>query len=230
MAEEARFSPELFAFLTELRIHNDRAWFLANKQRYEKVVREPFLRFIADYGPRLRAISRYLVADPRPAGGSLFRIYRDVRFSTDKSPYKTQAAAHFPHGARGKDVHAPGFYLHLEPGNCFAGAGLWHPDRRSLQQVRDAIVRHPARWRRSVSGQAFKARFTFWGERLTRAPSGYDPGHPCIEDLKRKDFVVIAPFAERDACTPAFLDWFTDVCQVAAPFVQFLSAALGLPW
>jgi uncharacterized protein (TIGR02453 family) len=111
MAGEAHFRPELFAFLKELRDNNDRAWFLAHKARYESVVRDPFLHFIADVEPLLRAISRHIVADPRPTGGSLFRVYRDVRFSRDKSPYKTHVAAHFPHGARGKDVHTPGFYL-----------------------------------------------------------------------------------------------------------------------
>jgi uncharacterized protein (TIGR02453 family) len=230
MAKAGHFSPALFAFLNELRMNNDRIWFLANKDRYTSVVRDPFLHFIADFAPLLRAISRHFVADPRPIGGSLFRIYRDVRFSKDKSPYKTQAAAHFPHSTAAKDVHAPGFYLHLEPGNCFVGAGLWHPGARSLQQVRDAIVRHPAPWRRSLSGKAFTARFAWWGEKLRRAPGGYDPAHPCIEDLKRKDFVVIAAFTEGEACAPDFIDRFAEDCRLAAPFVRFLTGAVGLPW
>ncbi|HSF29013.1 MAG TPA: TIGR02453 family protein [Candidatus Tectomicrobia bacterium] len=230
MGEAAHFRPELFAFLRELREHNDRMWFLANKQRYESLIREPFLRFIADFGPLLRTISRHFVADPRPTGGSLFRVYRDVRFSRDKSPYKTQAAAHFPHGATGKDVHVPSFYLQLEPDDCFAGIGLWHPAPSSVQRVREAIAAHPVRWKRCVSGKAFRARFSFGGDKLKRAPSGYDPEHPCIEDLKRKDFVVIAPFSEGEACAPDFIDTFTNTCQLAAPFVEFLARALGLPW
>jgi uncharacterized protein (TIGR02453 family) len=230
MAGEAHFRPELFAFLKELRDNNDRAWFLAHKVRYEWVVRDPFLHFIADFAPLLRAISRHVVADPRPTGGSLFRVYRDVRFSRDKSPYKSHVAAHFPHGARGKDVHAPGFYLHLEPDNCFAGAGLWHPQAASLRQVRDAMVAHPAQWKRSISSQGFRARFTFWGEKLRRAPGGYDPGHPLIEDLKRKDFVVISPFTEGEACLPDFSDRFAESCLAAAPFMAFLTKAMGLPW
>jgi uncharacterized protein (TIGR02453 family) len=230
MAGETHFRPELFAVLRELRENNDRAWFLANKDRYESIVRDPFLRFIADFGPLLRTISRHFVADPRPTGGSLFRVYRDVRFSKDKSPYKTHAAAYFPHGARDKDVHTPGFYLHLEPNGCFVGAGLWHPPTSSLQQVRDAIVAHPGQWKRCISGKAFRARFTFGGETLKRAPGGYDLGHPFIEDLKRKDFVVISPCPEGEACAPDFIDRFTESCQLAAPFVQFLARAIGLPW
>ena len=120
------FQEGLFTFLKELRANNDREWFAANRERYETQVREPFVRFISDFEPILHQISPHFRADPRPSGGSLFRIYRDTRFSKDKSPYKTAAAAHFPH-ERGRDVHAPGYYLHLEPGSVFAGAGLWRP-------------------------------------------------------------------------------------------------------
>src|ERR1044071_1022002 len=94
---ETYFAPAVFRFLGELHAHNERDWFNANKQRYERDVRDPILRFIADIGPRLQKISPHLVADPRPSGGSLFRIYRDTRFSKDKSPYKTHLGAHFFH-------------------------------------------------------------------------------------------------------------------------------------
>ena len=143
MTGQPHFAPALFAFLRELRENNNREWFQANKGRYEADVRDPLLRFIADFALPLHELSTHFVADPRPVGGSLFRIYRDVRFSKDKSPYKTQAAAHFRH-ERGKDVHAPGFYLHLEPDDVFAGAGIWHPDMKSLTKIRDAIVANPA--------------------------------------------------------------------------------------
>ncbi len=146
MAEVSHFSPELFRFLRELAKNNSRDWFQANRQRYETALREPCLRFISDLGPPLRKISRHLVADPRPSGGSLFRIYRDTRFAKDKSPYKTHAGMYFPVRG-GKDVHTPGFYLHLEPSACFAAAGLWHPDSAALAKVREAIVARPAGWK-----------------------------------------------------------------------------------
>ncbi len=117
MKRRSYFRPELFQFLRELKANNEKEWFQANKHRYESEVKEPMLRFISDFAPYLRQISRHVVADPRPVGGSMFRIYRDTRFFKDKSPYKTTAAAHFPHRDGGKDVHAPGFYLHIEPGN-----------------------------------------------------------------------------------------------------------------
>ena len=129
---------ELFTFLAELKDNNDREWFQANKARYEERVKAPLLAFIAGFDERLARLSAHYVADPRPVGGSLFRIYRDVRFSKDKSPYKTAAGIHFRH-ERGKDAHAPGYYLNLEPGECFAACGLWMPASAQAQQIRAAI-------------------------------------------------------------------------------------------
>jgi uncharacterized protein (TIGR02453 family) len=226
---EAYFRPELFEFLSELRENNDRQWFQVNRERYEPAVREPFLRFIGDFGPLLERISPHFVADPRPSGGSLFRIHRDTRFSKDKSPYKTAASAHFRH-VMARDVHAPGFYLHLEPGRVFAGVGLWHPDPPTLAMVRDAIVADPRKWKRASSDPAFAATFTPGGDRLKRPPTGYDPDHPFIEDLKRKEFVAAAPFSEEDVCRPDFMDRFAETCRVAVPFMAFLTRAVGLAW
>ena len=149
----AGIGPELFAFLRELGAHNDRAWFAANRARYDDHVRDPLLCFIADFGPRLAEISPQFVADPRPAGGSLFRIHRDTRFSRDKAPYKTNAGVQFRHAA-GRDAHAPGFYLHLEAGEVFAAAGLWHPGPTELGKVRDAIVERSEEWGRLVAAPA----------------------------------------------------------------------------
>ena len=222
-------TPELFAFFRELGQNNSRAWFEANKDRYEHQVREPLLQFIADFGLRLAAISPHYVADARRSGGSLFRIYRDIRFSKDKTPYKTAAGIQFRHES-GKDVHAPGFYLHLEPDSVFAGAGIWHPGTHTLSQIRDAIVEAPARWQTIITDQAFRTNFDLEGDSLRRPPKGYDPDHPLIEDLKRKDFVAGKPLTESEACTPDFIDHFAEICQVAAPFTEFLTRAVGLPW
>ncbi len=226
---QAPFTPALFDFLRDLRAHNDRAWFEANRARYEADVREPLTRFVEELAPALHEISPLVVADPRPAGGSLFRIHRDTRFSKDKTPYKTNAGLQFRHQA-GKDVHAPGFYLHLEPGQVFAASGIWHPDAATLGRVRDAIVADPTRWARIVADPAFGATFSLWGERLARPPRGYDPRHPFVEDLKRKDFVVTALFTEADACAPDFMERFAVTCRAAAPFARFLTEAVGLPW
>jgi uncharacterized protein (TIGR02453 family) len=120
------FTPATFKFLSQLASNNEREWFYANKNRYVSAVQDPALQFIADFAPKLAGISQHFVADPRSQGGSLFRIYRDTRFSKDKTPYKTHVAMRFGHVA-GLGVHAPGFYLHIEPGSSYAGVGLWRP-------------------------------------------------------------------------------------------------------
>lgn len=227
MAHTRHFNRSFFAFLEELADNNDRAWFHANKERYRDQVQEPLLRFIADFKQPLARISRHFVADPRPTGGSMFRIYRDVRFSRDKSPYKTHAAAQFRHEV-GRDVHAPGFYIHLEPRMVFVGAGLWHPERAVLDQVRSAIVEHPKRWRRAVERPEFTARFELAGDSLKRPPRGYDPEHPLVEDLKRKDFVCTESFSMTAACRSDFIDRVAESCTAAKPFVKFLCEACDL--
>src|SRR2546425_1704383 len=138
-------SRDLFAFLGELRRHNDRVWFNANKDRYLAEVRDPMLAFIASIAAPLARISRHLVVDPRPSGGSLFRIYRDTRFSKDKAPYKTNVGIHFRH-ERAKDAHAPGYYLHIGPDEGFAGGGILHPDTHPATRGRDASVAPPEGW------------------------------------------------------------------------------------
>jgi uncharacterized protein (TIGR02453 family) len=229
MAQTGHITPELFTFFRELKENNNRDWFEANRQRYETHVREPLLQFIADFGIRLAEISPHYVADARRSGGSLFRINRDVRFSKDKSPYKTAAGIQFRHES-GKDVHAPGFYLHLEPDQVFVGVGLWQPDPKTLSRIRDAIVEKPDLWTGAVSNEAFRSTFTLGGESLARAPKGYDPEHPLIEALKRKDFIASTQFSEADACRPDFIDCFSDCCRKATPFMQFLTNSVGLPW
>jgi len=229
MSDQTYITPELFTFLRELMQNNDRDWFQANKRRYERQVREPLLRFISEFGVRLAEISPHYVADARKSGGSLFRINRDIRFSADKSPYKTHAGVQFRHES-GKDVHAPGFYLHLEPDGVFGGVGIWHPDTKTLNRIRDAIVQQPDRWQRIISNDAFRAAFTMEGDSLKRAPKGYDPEHPLVEDLKRKDFIAVTSLSEDKTYAPNFVDHFAATCRKATPFMEFLTGAVGLPW
>jgi uncharacterized protein (TIGR02453 family) len=220
---------ELFEFFRELKRNNRREWFQANKDRYENQVREPLQRFVSEFERPLLEISPHFRADPRPIGGSLFRIYRDVRFSPDKSPYKTHAGIQFRH-EQGRDVHAPGFYLHLEPESVFAAVGIWHPDSRTLRQIREAIATKTKDWLRAKSGKNFSDLYELGGDSLKRAPQGCDPDHPQIEDLKRKDYIAHVAFSEREVCTPDFLDRYAEVSRRAAPFMRFLTEALGLSW
>src|SRR5579871_2052240 len=221
------FTPAFFDFFRDLKRHNNRPWFEQNKARYEREVRDRLVAFVAAAGPRLRKVSPHFVADPRPVGGSIFRIYRDIRFSKDKTPYKTAGAVHFPHERR---EGAPGFYLHLEPGGVYSGVGIWHPEPATLGKIRDAIVREPERWERIRQAPAFKRSLKVEGRTLKTVPRGYSKDHPLADDLKRTDFTAGHAFSEEQACARDFLDAFIDVCRTAAPFTRFLTDALGLPY
>ena len=229
MARNPYITPETFKFFRQLKRNNRREWFEKNKARYHAEVRDPLLELVSALEPDLQKISPHLVADPRPNGGALFRIYRDVRFSKDKTPYKTHAALRFPH-EDGKDVHTPGYYLHLEPGSVYAGAGVWHPESSVLRQVRDAIVADPAAWKRVKSGKAFRAQCQLGGESLKRPPKGFDPEHPLIEDLKRKDFVAFTEFTEEDALDASFQKKLVSSFKAMAPLNAFITRAVGASW
>lgn len=222
------FGPGLMSFLEELAGNNRKAWFETHKSRYEAEVRDPALALIRAFEPRLERISPYFVASDRKVGGSLMRIHRDVRFSKDKSPYKTNVGIQFRHES-GKDVHAPGFYLHIEPSGCFLGAGMWHPDSGALEGVRDGIVADPAGWKRVRDGKAFRRRWDLAGEFLKRAPRGYDPEHPMIDDLRRKDHIAVADLDASALTSPEFLETLVDRFRAAKPYMAFQAQALGLP-
>jgi uncharacterized protein (TIGR02453 family) len=222
--DQASFGPELFGFLAELKDHNDREWFAANKARYEADVLEPALAFIEDFEPHLRAISPHLRADARRVGGSLFRIYRDTRFSKDKTPYKTTAGIYFRH-ERSKELRAPGFYLHLAPGEVFAGGGVWHPDTPTANRIREAIAADPDGWRAATDDIALGQ-----GDALKRVPQGFDKDHPLADDLKRKDFAAITRMSEEDAVAAGFLERYARACEEMAPLMRFLCGAVGAPF
>lgn len=223
MPKNTYFTPQTFRFLKDLAGHNDRAWFADNKPRYEAHVRDPALRFIEDFAVRLKRISPHFHAGPR----SLFRIHRDVRFSKDKSPYKTHTGIHFRHDT-GKSAHAPGFYLHLEPGSVFAGVGIWHPDASTLRQIRSEISEQPDRWTRASRSRKFVDTFELAGDRLTRPPKGFDPEHPHIEDLKRKDFIGVCTLTQRFVTAPELPDALAGLFGAGRPLMSFLCKALDL--
>lgn len=217
------FDKGLFEFFEGLKEHNDRTWFNANKDRYERDVKEPFLDFISDVGPQLRKISTNIVSDPRPVGGSMFRIYRDVRFSKDKSPYKTYGGAHFQLG--GKGVHGPGYYLHLEPGACFVAGGMWMPEPKALQMIRQRIADKPAEWKKARGSTLDHGE-----DALKRPPRGFDPDHPMIDDIKRKSFTSSVRLSNRQVLAPGFMDTFVRACREISPLMKFLAVAVGARW
>jgi uncharacterized protein (TIGR02453 family) len=226
---QRHFTPGLFRFMRDLEAHNDREWFADNKDRYLADLRDPALEFVVDFGSRLVKISPHFLADPRPNGGALFRIYRDIRFSKDKRPYKDHAGLHFRHAA-GKGAHTPGFYLHMQPGNSFVGVGLWRPDNPTLKLIRDALVADPGLWKKAVGGKNFRQDFRVSGESLKRPPKGYDPDHPLIDILKMKDFTAYAPLTQKQITAPSFLDEFARLCKAGGSLVKFLCEATGQPF
>jgi uncharacterized protein (TIGR02453 family) len=222
--EAPSFSPQLFAFLRELKRNNEREWFNANKARYEQEVKEPALAFVEDIGHRLPMAAPQLTADKR----SLFRIYRDTRFSKDKTPYKTHVGIYFRH-ARSAEADTAGLYVHLEPGHVFLGAGIWHPGGPALKRIRDALVARPDEWRAALEAVAPTWKLAD-GEALKRAPAGYGPDHPLIEDIKRKSFAVTSPLTQREATSGGFLDECEARAAAARPFMTFICRALGVEY
>jgi len=223
------FSPKLFAFLKDLSENNNRQWFKEHQDEYERHVREPALDFINDFAKPLEGISRHFVADSRKVGGSLFRIQRDTRFAKDKTPYKENTGMQFRHTSA-KDVHAPGFYVNLQPGECYMGVGIWRPETKVAYSIREYIDRDPEAWKRATRAKRFTDVFTVTGDSLTRPPQGYSEDHPLIADLKRKDFIASTRLAQRQITSDHFMDDFTDRCKRAAPFMRFLCDALGVPF
>lgn len=225
-AKETILRPAFFTFLRDLERHNDRGWFEAHRDRYEREVRDATLRFVEQLGPPVAAISPHLIADARPVGGSITRIYRDVRFSKDKRPYKTQVGIHFFHEGTGDgDRSLPGFYLHLGAREVFVAAGIWHPAAPDLARIRGAIVAGPTRWKRAKAPPV-----ELEGASLKRVPPGFPKDHPLAEDLRRTDFIASRPVPIGEVTRASFPDRFVATCESLDPLNRFLATAVGVSY
>ena len=223
------FSPTLIKFLRALERHNDRAWFADNKARYERQVREPALDFIEAMVEPLEKVSRHFVAMPKKTGGSLMRPYRDTRFSKDKTPYKTNVGIQFRHELA-RDVHSPGYYFHIAPGDVFIGVGMWRPEPQALAAIRERIVSRPDEWKKVGRSRNFGKHFELAGESLVRAPRGFDAEHPLIGDIKRKDFIGVKMLQADDLYSETLIADTTATFRAAAPLMQFLCKAVGVSY
>ena len=219
----------LVKFLGQLNRNNNREWFAKNKSRYEAEVLFPALAFVEAFQPKLKKISPYFLAVPKRVGGSVMRVYRDTRFSKDKTPYKTNVGIHFRH-EKGKDAYCPGFYLHIEPKECFLGAGIWHPDNPSLAKIRAAIDEDPTVWKRARDNKKFRSHFDLAGDSLKRPPRGYNDDHQYIEDLKRKDHIGVKSFDAKSITDKTFSDDVATAFASAKPYMRFLCDALRVPF
>lgn len=224
------FPKDLFNFLTDLSKNNNREWFAENKDRYRKSVVNPVCDFVEAIAPRLDKISNCFIADSRSHNGSMFRIYRDTRFSKDKRPYKENVGCHFKHES-GKDAHAPGFYLHMEPGKVFYGGGIWQPPNTALDLIRRRIVDQPSMWRKIITNKKIKADLHgIQGDGLKRPPRGFDADHPFIEDLKRKSYYIMKETNADAALSADFIKQVDSTFKTIGPLMQFLTDALQLPY
>lgn len=222
------FSDRTFRFLRALARHNERAWFHAHKADYEAHVREPFRRLLADLHPDVLAVSPHFRADPKPVGGSLFRIHRDTRFANDKSPYKTWQGARLFH-ERSRETAAPSWYLHLEPGDCFVAAGIWHPESPVLRRIRQFVVDNPAGWRTAAHAPAFRRRYRLGSqEMLVRPPRGFPADFEFIEDLRRRNFIALRSIDDATMAGPRLRQVLARDLRATAPFMDYLCAALDL--
>lgn len=221
------FPGETLKFLKELEANNNREWFNDNKQRYETLIREPALDFIATMGPEIERISPHFSAIPKKVGGSLMRVHRDTRFARDKTPYKTNIGIQFRHEL-GKDVHAPGFYVHIDNTGCFLAAGVWHPEPEALKEIRARIDEKPNEWKKARYAKAFTDQFELGGSSLKLMPKGYAADHPLIEDLKRKDFIASTDLAATDIESSSFVKQVGKAFARTDKFMAFLCRAMNV--
>lgn len=229
MGRYATFKPETLKFLNELAKNNNRDWFNENKSRYEEQVLDVALAFIQSMQDPLQQIAPHFTAVPKRMGGSLMRVYRDTRFSKNKTPYKTNIGIQFRH-EKAKDVHSPGFYVHIDPEQVFLGAGMWRPDSDSLAAIRRRIDAKAAEWKRAKGDSRFKRHYRLGGEALSRPPRGFDKDHPLIEDIKRKDFIAVKDMSLADATNARFQQKVETAFTAAVPYMRFLCKAVGVPF
>lgn len=223
----SRFQIRTIEFLRQLEANNNREWFKENKSHYETDVLDVALRFIQSMQEPLAEIAPHFTAVPTRVGGSLMRVYRDTRFSKNKLPYKTNIGIQFRH-ERAKDVHSPGYYVHIDPNEVFIGVGMWRPDSEPLRRIRERIAAKPSQWKRATGDAAFKRNFSLAGETLQRPPRGFDKEHPLIDDIKRKSFIAVREMTVEDCLKPQFQRSVETSFKKATPFMQFLCAAVGV--
>jgi uncharacterized protein (TIGR02453 family) len=224
------FRPEAIQFLADLAANNDRDWFNPRKAEYERLLKGPLEALCRALDEAFHARDIPLEGDP---SRSPFRIYRDVRFSKDKSPYKTNVAASFPWAEGGStdgphgfgESGNPGGYFHLAPGEVYIGGGMWHPPTAKLAAFRNAVADDPKRVRALLDDPTFKDTFgAISGDMLTRVPSGFPKDHPEADLLKHKDLTFGRRLADRDVEGPQLVDLIADSFETAVPVMRWLAA------
>ncbi|HET8770831.1 MAG TPA: DUF2461 domain-containing protein [Gemmatimonadaceae bacterium] len=236
MSAFSRFGEDALTFLRGLKRHNDRTWFEARRAQYERAVLGPLRLLAEELDVRFGRLAPEFVAPPRRA---LFRIHRDVRFSNDKSPYKTHAALWVFHRDAGRgvgrDAHGgAGFYFHLEPGASMVAGGFWMPPRPLLAELRQRLVEDQRGFERIVLAPAFKRRFGALsdddvGAMLKRMPRGFDADHPAARWLRYNTFTASRPLTDAQVLSPRLVDTVMKDYALLLPLVRWLNGSLGYP-
>ncbi|MFN8589674.1 MAG: DUF2461 domain-containing protein [Candidatus Eisenbacteria bacterium] len=229
----SHFDAPSLKFLRGIARHNDRTWFEAHRAEYEEHVKTPMAELVAEMDLRLARFAPEIEGDPKR---SVFRIHRDVRFSSDKSPYKTHAACWFFHSGGsskvGREAHGggAGFYFHLQPGASMLGGGLWMPPRPALQQLRAAIAEDVRGFARVADSPAMRRRFGALSEEsaLKRVPRGYDADHPAARWLRLQSFTVGHALTDADVTGAKLTKTLETSFATMLPLVRWLNGVLGL--
>ena len=219
------FSPEAIQFLADLAANNDRAWFQPRKADYERLLKGPLEALVAALAERFEARGIPLQADPKR---SPFRIYRDTRFSKDKSPYKTNVGASFPwieNRVADDPAHGNGAYFHFQPGEMYAGGGMWMPDRPRIEALRQAVLEDPDRVRSALEDPSFTSMFgsVRTHEELKRVPSGYPADHPMAHLFRWKDLVFSRRLTDDEVLSPDLPDLLAETYAAGVPVFRFLA-------
>lgn len=226
---ESPITPKLFKFLGELTANNDRDWFNENKPRFQAEVQEPALELIDQLVKPLARSAPMLRVVTKKSGGSLMRIYRDTRFSKNKQPYKTNVGISLRHDAD-QDIHAPGVYIHLAADECFIGAGCWRPERNTLAAIRASIDEDPKAWLKARDNKPMRKLYDLSGESLKTSPRDYAKDHAMIEDLRRIDFILVAPLTRKQLCSDDCVKVLVDHIKAAKPMMRWICDAIGVPY
>jgi len=226
MPEFEGYTRSAFQFLESLQTNNNREWFNENKDDYESLIREPTLDFIASMNQPLHDISAHFVVEPKKSGGSMMRPFRDTRFSKDKTPYKTNIGVQFRH-ASGKDIHAPGYYIHIDNTESFIGVGMWKPDSVALRCIRESISDNFDQWL-EITKLLEHSAYGFFGDSLKRIPKGFDKSDPAIEHLKRKSCLIIKPIHHQFLFSGNLISNVIEEIKRSTPFMQFICRALDI--
>ena len=222
----AGFSPEASRFLKSLKRNKRREWFQPRKEEYERLLQHPMMALVWELADECRKIAPECRFEPRHA---VLRIYRDTRFSKDKTPYKDFVAAKFPFGTEGKKIDSLGLYIHFEPGEFYIGGGVYKPSNEQLRKIRESIMQNPDAFTDIVEDPKFKKRFgEIQGEKLKKAPQGISPEHPLVEYLKLKQFFVGRSLSETESYKKDLPKKIARDIQELMPFIRWINKSQGL--